>query len=197
MLWLDDNAERMFAVHHKNPTDPICTALAIVFKPHIHMNMNVCLSGHASIHPWNATHYYQYCRYFHYVACNRVHAWVTYVSFDFVPFFFFRFHYFSSNLCYPITVSFSYVTSMSKTEGERPYGTGEMQSMQYGAIVGQVNLAHQPPMVRFIWFHLFLLFLFELSHPKFSIQMREKGKIISIATKILNPFFHAATVQTY
>lgn len=34
--------------------------------------------------------------------------------------------------------------------GERPYGTGEMQSMQYGAIVGQVNLAHQPPMVSIV-----------------------------------------------
>ncbi|XP_055631381.1 talin-2 isoform X3 [Toxorhynchites rutilus septentrionalis] len=33
-------------------------------------------------------------------------------------------------------------------DGERPYGTGEMQSMQYGAIVGQVNLAHQPPMLQ-------------------------------------------------
>ncbi|XP_040164049.1 talin-2 isoform X7 [Anopheles arabiensis] len=35
---------------------------------------------------------------------------------------------------------------MRGTDGERSYGTGEMQSIQYGAIVGQVNLAHQPPM---------------------------------------------------
>ncbi|XP_035914111.1 talin-2 isoform X3 [Anopheles stephensi] len=37
---------------------------------------------------------------------------------------------------------------MRGTDGERPYGTGEMQSIQYGAIVGQVNLAHQPPMLQ-------------------------------------------------
>lgn len=34
-------------------------------------------------------------------------------------------------------------------KGSRPYTTGEMNSAQFGAIVGQVNLAHQPPMVRF------------------------------------------------
>jgi hypothetical protein len=33
-------------------------------------------------------------------------------------------------------------------KGSRPYTTGEMNSAQFGAIVGQVNLAHQPPMVR-------------------------------------------------
>uniref|UniRef100_A0A182IW98 Uncharacterized protein n=1 Tax=Anopheles atroparvus TaxID=41427 RepID=A0A182IW98_ANOAO len=37
---------------------------------------------------------------------------------------------------------------MRGTDGERSYGTGEMQSIQYGAIVGQVNLAHQPPMLQ-------------------------------------------------
>ncbi|XP_049542134.1 talin-2 isoform X2 [Anopheles darlingi] len=37
---------------------------------------------------------------------------------------------------------------MRGSDGERPYGTGEMQSVQYGAIVGQVNLAHQPPMLQ-------------------------------------------------
>lgn len=37
-------------------------------------------------------------------------------------------------------------------KGSRPYTTGEMQTTQFGAIVGQVNLAHQPPMVRFIIF---------------------------------------------
>lgn len=44
---------------------------------------------------------------------------------------------------------FFYVHFMiSCTKGSRPYATGEMNSAQYGAIVGQVNLAHQPPMVR-------------------------------------------------
>ncbi|XP_053676169.1 talin-2 [Anopheles nili] len=37
---------------------------------------------------------------------------------------------------------------MRGTDGERSYGTGEMQSIQYGAFVGQVNLAHQPPMLQ-------------------------------------------------
>lgn len=37
-----------------------------------------------------------------------------------------------------------------KCKGSRPYTTGEMNSAQFGAIVGQVNLAHQPPMVRLI-----------------------------------------------
>lgn len=43
-------------------------------------------------------------------------------------------------------------------EGSRPYTTGEMNSAQFGAIVGQVNLAHQPPMVRTVRykFHLTL-----------------------------------------
>ncbi|XP_063702056.1 talin-2 isoform X1 [Culicoides brevitarsis] len=33
-------------------------------------------------------------------------------------------------------------------DGERPYTTGESQHIQYGAIVGQVNIAHQPPMLQ-------------------------------------------------
>lgn len=37
-------------------------------------------------------------------------------------------------------------------KGSRPYTTGEMNSAQFGAIVGQVNLAHQPPMVRFFYY---------------------------------------------
>jgi hypothetical protein len=32
-------------------------------------------------------------------------------------------------------------------KGSRSYQTGEMNGAQFGAIVGQVNLAHQPPMV--------------------------------------------------
>lgn len=32
--------------------------------------------------------------------------------------------------------------------------TGEMNSAQFGAIVGQVNLAHQPPMVRILFSYL-------------------------------------------
>ncbi len=33
-------------------------------------------------------------------------------------------------------------------KGSRSYTTVETNSTQFGAIVGQVNLAHQPPMVR-------------------------------------------------
>lgn len=33
-----------------------------------------------------------------------------------------------------------------------------MQTVQYGAIVGQVNLAHQPPTVSFLYFYFFVLF---------------------------------------
>lgn len=33
--------------------------------------------------------------------------------------------------------------------GERPYIHQEIQSVQYGAIIGQVNMAHQPPTVSF------------------------------------------------
>jgi hypothetical protein len=43
-------------------------------------------------------------------------------------------------------------------KGSRPYTTGEMNSAQFGAIVGQVNLAHQPPMVRIIMFIIFSFF---------------------------------------
>lgn len=34
-------------------------------------------------------------------------------------------------------------------KGEKSYTHGDMQSVQYGAVIGQVNLAHQPPTVRF------------------------------------------------
>lgn len=37
-----------------------------------------------------------------------------------------------------------------KYPGQKPYTTGEVHGAQFGAIVGQVNLAHQPPMVRSI-----------------------------------------------
>lgn len=40
-------------------------------------------------------------------------------------------------------------------KGEKSYTHGDMQSVQYGAVIGQVNLAHQPPTVSF-----FVLFLF-------------------------------------
>lgn len=43
--------------------------------------------------------------------------------------------------------------------------TGEMNSAQFGAIVGQVNLAHQPPMVRIFS----LLFEFLRSYSEFSL----------------------------
>lgn len=41
-------------------------------------------------------------------------------------------------------ISFHYLK-----KGSRSFTTGEMNSAQFGAIVGQVNLAHQPPMVSF------------------------------------------------
>ncbi|CRL03205.1 CLUMA_CG016230, isoform B [Clunio marinus] len=34
------------------------------------------------------------------------------------------------------------------TDGSRPYTTVDTNTLQYGAIVGQVNLAHQPPMLQ-------------------------------------------------
>lgn len=42
-------------------------------------------------------------------------------------------------------------------KGEKSYTHGDMQSVQYGAVIGQVNLAHQPPTVSFIV--LFILYL--------------------------------------
>ncbi|CAO1372381.1 unnamed protein product [Diamesa serratosioi] len=33
-------------------------------------------------------------------------------------------------------------------DGQKPYTTGEVHGAQFGAIVGQVNLAHQPPMLQ-------------------------------------------------
>lgn len=33
------------------------------------------------------------------------------------------------------------------SDNERPYVHQEIQTVQYGAVVGQVNLAHQPPTV--------------------------------------------------
>lgn len=36
--------------------------------------------------------------------------------------------------------------------GERPYIHQEIQTVQYGAVIGQVNMAHQPPTVSFFSF---------------------------------------------
>lgn len=38
--------------------------------------------------------------------------------------------------------------------GERPYIHQEIQTVQYGAFIGQVNMAHQPPTVSYNFFHL-------------------------------------------
>lgn len=42
-------------------------------------------------------------------------------------------------------------------KASRTFTTGEMNSAQFGAIVGQVNLAHQPPMVRIVCNLLFYI----------------------------------------
>lgn len=47
--------------------------------------------------------------------------------------------------------------------GERPYIHQEIQTVQYGAVIGQVNMAHQPPMVSFEL--LFIYFIIFLSTP--------------------------------
>lgn len=39
---------------------------------------------------------------------------------------------------------------MIRFVGARPYGTGHMGGAQYTTVSGQVNIAHAPPMVRFI-----------------------------------------------
>lgn len=49
-----------------------------------------------------------------------------------------------------------FIISFSFLKGSRPYTTGE-NSPQFGAIVGQVNLAHQPPMVRLLFLNFFYL----------------------------------------
>lgn len=35
--------------------------------------------------------------------------------------------------------------------GERPYIHQEIQTVQYGAFIGQVNMAHQPPTVSLVF----------------------------------------------
>lgn len=46
--------------------------------------------------------------------------------------------------------------------GEKPYTQGEIQTVQYGAFVGQVNLAHQPPTVSRIFCFLVVYVFFSL-----------------------------------
>lgn len=58
-------------------------------------------------------------------------------------------------------------------KGSRPYTTGEMNSAQFGAIVGQVNLAHQPPMVRN--FIALVWFLFDFSLIDFRLSLKRKN----------------------
>lgn len=66
------------------------------------------------------------------------------LNFNFFLYNFFHLHFF-----------YDFIMGVDK-KGSRPYTTGEMNSAQFGAIVGQVNLAHQPPMVRFF----FIIYLF-------------------------------------
>ncbi|XP_037034773.1 talin-2 isoform X2 [Bradysia coprophila] len=46
------------------------------------------------------------------------------------------------------TESLAMPVIMRGSDGERSYTHGDMQTVQYGAIVGQVNLAHQPPTLK-------------------------------------------------
>lgn len=76
---------------------------------------------------------------------------------------------FSNLLQLSVHVSYdflSFICFIISLKGSTPYTTGE-NSPQFGAIVGQVNLAHQPPMVRFSFYNFFSPFVRHLFHNYF------------------------------
>lgn len=59
------------------------------------------------------------------------------------------FRVFVTYVCLYIFVFFFFSSLFFFFLGERSYTQGELQTVQYGAIVGQVNHAHQPPTVSY------------------------------------------------